>query len=75
MILPIFAYKEENGDIIIYKDELGKNVFCKIPNYHSNKPTKRNKRIVLNCWTWQLHWITFRFTTFEEYLQRRLTGF
>lgn len=75
MILSVYAYKEENGNVTIYKDDLGKNVFCQFNKNISLVPTKRNKTVVLNCWTWKLHWITFRFTTFEEYMQRRLTGF
>jgi hypothetical protein len=75
MILPCYAYLEKDGAVTIYKDELGKNVFCRFNKHHSNKPTKRNKKIVLNCWTWQLNWITFRFTTFEEWMQKRLIGF
>lgn len=75
MILPVFAYKEENGAISIYKDELGKKFFCQFSADHSNKPTKRNKRVTLECWQWQLNWITFRFTTFDEWRQKRLKGF
>lgn len=75
MMLPFYAYKESDGSVTIYKDELGKNVFCRFDNNNTNKPTKRNKRITLQCWTWNLFWITFRFTTFEEYLQLRLKDF
>ena len=72
MILPVFAYKESDGSVTIYKDDLGKQVFCYFNKDNKGKPTKRNKRITINCWTWDLYWITFRFTTFQEYLQLRL---
>lgn len=75
MILNIYAYKELDGSVTIYKDELGKNFFCQFDSSNYNKPTKRNKRITLNCWLWQLNWITFRFTDFNEWKQKRLKGF
>jgi len=30
---------------------------ARIPYYHSNKPTKRNRSTMLNCWRWRLEWI------------------
>lgn len=75
MILSIYAYKELDGSVTIYKDDIGRDVFCKYNKYHESKPTRRNKRITLNCYTWQLHWITVRITTFDEWLENRLKGF
>lgn len=75
MIITRYAYKEKDGHVTIYDDDLGKSVVGQYKNYMTNKPTKRNKRIVMDCWTFNLQWITFRFTTFEEYLQKRLLGF
>lgn len=30
---------------------------ARIPYYHSNKPTKRSKHVMLDCWKWRLEWI------------------
>lgn len=56
MNLTVFA-KEENNDIQIYKDQKGKIPFARFPYYYSNKPKKNQKKITLNCFTYDLEWI------------------
>ena len=74
-LLPVYAYKELDGSVSIYKDNLGKDFYVKYDKHHSSKPTKRNKRVMLNCYQWQLNWITARITTFDMWYENRMRGY
>ena len=44
-------------DVVIYRDKEATLPFCHFAVDASNKPTRRNKKIVLNCALWMLEWI------------------
>ena len=49
------AYKEQQ-DIVFYRDRRCKKFYAKIP-WFLKKPTRRNKKVILNCVVWDLHWL------------------
>jgi hypothetical protein len=44
-------------DVQVYKDAEAKTPFGRFMWYSSNKPTRRNKYVTLNCYKWKLNWI------------------
>ncbi len=54
MILEVRAHKRENGDVVINRSN--GELFCVFDWWRSDKPTRRNKWIMLNCYKWRLIW-------------------
>lgn len=51
-------FKNKNRfDVQIYRDKKAKVPFGRWAWYLKDKPTKRNKEVVINCFSWQLEWI------------------
>jgi len=59
-LLTVIARKQSDGTVQIFKPskEAGQpaTFWCFFDKFNSNKPDYRNKQIVLNCWTWAIHW-------------------
>jgi hypothetical protein len=53
-LLTVKAYKDSGGSVTLYLDN--KQVAYYLPEY-TNKPTKRNKHITLNCFKFKLEWV------------------
>jgi hypothetical protein len=53
-LLTVKAYKDSGGSVTLYLDN--KQVAYYPPEY-TNKPTKRNKHITLNCFKFKLQWV------------------
>jgi len=51
-----FANKRDYT-VIVWADKEKTSRKAIIPWYHSNKPTKRNKYLTLNCYKWRVEWI------------------
>lgn len=57
MTLTVYARKLPNGGVAIYRDKAATNQFCQFESHLSNKPTRRNKWVTVNCYRWALEWI------------------
>ena len=55
--LTVYAKKNSNGTVSIYRNKDGTNLFVLFASWASRKPTRRNKWIILNCYRWRLEWI------------------
>lgn len=44
-------------DVQVYKDEACTVPFCRFGWDSASRPTKRNKRVTINCWFWSLVWL------------------
>jgi hypothetical protein len=49
--------KMQKFDVVAYRDQEKTEVACRWPWYYSNKPTKRNKTVMMNCYRWNIEWI------------------
>jgi hypothetical protein len=56
-MITVYAHKFHDEEIRIYSDKLGMKRMAIFPNHLSNKPSKRNKYIMLNCYRYKLEWI------------------
>ena len=65
--LTVYARKEPSSypeyanipnDIQVYKDKSLKIPFVRFSHFNSNKPSKRNKYITLNCFKYKLEWVS-----------------
>jgi hypothetical protein len=50
-------FKKIVYDVVAYRDQGKTEVACRWPWYYSNKPTKRNKTVMMNCYRWNIEWI------------------
>lgn len=63
-LLPLFARKEattdalrpSRQDVVLYHDKACTQLAARWPWHYSNKPTRRNKTVMFNCWKWMLVW-------------------
>lgn len=53
-LLPITLKKNEDGSVT---GTLPDGKECRWDKFSSTKPTKRNKKIMLNCYYWEPIWI------------------
>lgn len=44
-------------DVQVYKDEACTVPFCRFRWDSASRPTRRNKRVTINCWVWGLVWL------------------
>lgn len=44
-------------DVQVYRDRKAKTPFARFMWYMSNKPTRRNKYVTINCCRWRLKWL------------------
>jgi hypothetical protein len=49
--------KHKRQDVVIYKDRECKEIYCRFRWDKSNKPTKRNRWVTINCYTYRLEWL------------------
>lgn len=56
-MLPMYARKNPDGTVDIYRDQAATKHFCTFAAHLSNKPTRRNQYITLNCYRWALVWL------------------
>lgn len=52
--IDITAHK---GDIVLYADQAAKSFVCIFPGYYSNRPTRRNRWVTINCVRRPLRWL------------------
>lgn len=57
MPITVYARKLPSGGVAIYRNKDATNQFCQFASYMTNKPTRRNKWVTLNCYRWRLEWI------------------
>lgn len=53
----VYAHKFPDGQVVCYADNLAMQRVAVFPSHYSNKPTKRNKYVVINCFKYLLEWI------------------
>ena len=53
MLFPIKLQKNKDGSVT---GILPSGEACTWANHLSNKPTKRNKKVMVNCWYWKAEW-------------------
>lgn len=56
-ILKQYAPNAKKFDIVIYSDAQAQRQKCVFSWYLSNKPTRRNKYVMFNCFRYRLEWI------------------
>lgn len=56
-VLRKYAPNAKKSDVVVYRDAGCKRMFCRFPWYFSNKPTRRRKTVMLNCFYWALNWV------------------
>jgi len=59
-LLPIYLQKQPDGSVIAYHDRhqaKAKIMWAAWDKWNSQKPTRCNKWIHLNCWTWKAIWL------------------
>lgn len=56
-VLKSFAPNAKKFDVAIYSDKQAQNKKCVFRWDLSNKPTRRNKYVVINCFRYKLEWI------------------
>lgn len=44
-------------DVQLYDDRAAKCPYARFVWSSSGKPTRRNKKVTVNCFTWELHWL------------------
>jgi hypothetical protein len=44
-------------DVVAYSDKGKGKIIGRWPWYYSNKPTKQNKTVMLNCYRWNIEWL------------------
>ncbi len=44
-------------DVQVYKDKAAKHPLARFPWYYSNKPTRRNRYVTVNCVVYNLVWL------------------
>ena len=52
----VYAVKE-NKEVLVYKDYDLDQFLCKFTADDSNKPTRRNKKVTINCMPYNLEWV------------------
>lgn len=65
-MITVFAKKLDNGDVQIYRDKACTDKFGLFLNGRSNKPTRRNKWVTLNCHMYKLEWVCSPMKTIYE---------
>lgn len=55
--LTIYARKNPDKSVTIYRDSSARTAFCVIPGNYADCPDRRYKRITINCVRWALCWI------------------
>lgn len=53
----VYAFKTSQGDVKIYKDRQCIDFICVFPEHLSNRPTKRNKYVTIDCYKYLLEWV------------------
>lgn len=53
----VYLHKFHDGEVVAYADNLAMRRLAKWPSDYSNKPTKRNKYVMINCWKYAIEWI------------------
>lgn len=56
-ILKRYAPNAKKFDVVIYSDAQAQRTKCVFSLYLSNKPTRRNKYVTINCFRYKLEWI------------------
>jgi hypothetical protein len=65
-LLPLYLRREparEPGgvnrrrDVVAYRDEASAIPAGRWPWHYSNRPTKRDRRVMLNCYRWRAVWL------------------
>lgn len=56
MVSVLYAKRQPNGDVVIFKDEDCTVQYAVFPAHYATKPTRRNKWITLNCACYRLVW-------------------
>ena len=49
--------KGKNFSVIAWADKNKVERKCVFPWYSTNKPVKRNKFVMINCYKWQIEWL------------------
>jgi hypothetical protein len=49
--------RKNDYSIIVWADQEKTERKAIIPWYHSNKPDKRNKYLMINCYRWRIEWL------------------
>lgn len=57
--LTLYAERLENGDVAIYGDASKQTHRCTFARWRSDRPTRRNRWLMLNCYRWRLVWLGF----------------
>jgi len=52
-----YGQPEKVYDVQLYDDRAAKHPYARFVWNSSAKPTRRNKRVVVNCFTWTLKWL------------------
>lgn len=56
-MITVYAEKQLNGNVIIFRDAQGQTKFATYTERHAKRPDRRFKFAVLNCYKWKLEWL------------------
>lgn len=56
-MIAVYAHKFPDGQVVCYADTLAMRRVAVFGRDLSNKPTKRNKHVTINCYKYILEWI------------------
>lgn len=53
-----YGRPERVYDVQLYHDKAAMQPYARFTWYSSGKPTRRNKRVTVNCFSWTLRWLS-----------------
>lgn len=56
-LLKLYAVKDNSGNVLIFRDREQTNHACTFGVWRSDRPTRRNRWLMFNCYKWGLVWI------------------
>lgn len=56
-MITLYLHKFHDGEVVAYADQLGMRRIALWNKDYTNRPTKRNKYIMLNCNKYKIEWI------------------
>lgn len=45
-------------DVLVFRDPAEAKLLCRFNWWHGRRPTKRTKQLTLNCFRWQVIWLS-----------------
>lgn len=57
LLLSIYAVKDSRGNVLVYKDPNRRVNVCAFEHWRSDRPTRRNRWLTINCYRYRLVWL------------------